>query len=209
MIKDIRLENNPKLAAITVNMYMTEDIAAHFAQISCCNFDKFLGDAPCLQRLIGRGIFAEYMSIGNTFGKTEMKYQQLKVIELSEVNFENMKQIMVVLRLILNSPNLEELQIAGLSASLSALEPPDLDFWENECHFDCTLERLKMVKMMDMFGVPHEVGFIGFLLGNSPLLETMSITPTEDMTGDISSFFIELRRFQRASTKAELIFGEN
>lgn len=55
----------------------------------------------------------QYMSIGNnTFGKTEMKYDKLKFIELSQVSFEHMKELKVVLRLILNSPNLEELQIA-------------------------------------------------------------------------------------------------
>lgn len=52
------------------------------------------------------------MSIGNTFGKTEMTYKQLKVIELYQVSFEDMKEIMVVLRLILNAPNLQELQIS-------------------------------------------------------------------------------------------------
>ena len=39
-------------------------------------------------------------------------YRQLKVIELYQVSFEDMKEIMVVLRLILNAPNLQELQIS-------------------------------------------------------------------------------------------------
>ncbi|KAI3516801.1 hypothetical protein L1887_15845 [Cichorium endivia] len=208
VIKYISLENTPKLVAITVAMYMIEDIAEHFGQTSSCNFDKFLGCVPCLQSLIGRSYFTQYMSIGNTFGKVEMMYQQLKVIELSQVSFKNMKEIMVVLRLISNAPNLHELQLAGSSDPLST-ELPDLDFWENECPFDCTFDRLKIVKMMDMFGFPHEVGFIGYLLRNSPVLETMSVTPSVYMTDDVLSFLIELTRFQRASTKAEMIFGQN
>lgn len=52
------------------------------------------------------------MSIGNTLRKTPMTYKQLKFIELYQVSFEDMKEITVVLRLILNAPNLQELQIS-------------------------------------------------------------------------------------------------
>lgn len=52
------------------------------------------------------------MSVGNTLRKTPTMYRQLKVIELYQVSFEDMKEIMVVLRLILNAPNLQELQIS-------------------------------------------------------------------------------------------------
>ncbi|KAI3778842.1 hypothetical protein L2E82_08228 [Cichorium intybus] len=209
-IKDIFLENTPMLVSIDVSMYMSDDISQHFGQNSTCNFDKFLGGVPSLQKLIGRSYFTKYMSIGNTFwGKTDLKYQQLKVIELSQVSFDTMKEIMVVLRLILNSPNLEELQIAGSSDSSSATEARDLGFWEKECRFDQTFDRLKFVKMMDMIGVPHEVGFIGFLLGNSPVLENMSITPSVYMTKDRFSFLMELTKLKRRSSEAEMIFVQN
>ncbi|KAI3499231.1 hypothetical protein L1887_35024 [Cichorium endivia] len=146
---------------------------------------------------------------GNTFGKTDLKYQQLKVIDLSQVSFDTMKEIMVLLRLILNAPNLEELQIAGSSDSSSATKAPDLGFWEKQCRFDLTFDQLKTVKMMEMFGVPHEVGFIGFLLGNSPLLETMSITPSVYMTKDRFSFLIQLTKLKRRPTEAEMIFVQS
>lgn len=84
-----------------------------------------------------------------------------------------------------------------------------MDFWEKECEFDCKFEHLKMVKMMDMSGVPHEIGFIGFMLGNSPVLETMSITPSVYMTEDRLNFLIELTKFKRASPEAEMIFVQD
>ncbi|CAI9296699.1 unnamed protein product [Lactuca saligna] len=174
--------------------------------ISSCNFDKFLGGALSLERFIGRDYFTLYTSIGNTIGKTQMKYQQLKVIQLYEVSFENIKEVTVVVRFILNAPNLEELHISGSWESLSATEAPDLDFWEKECPSDSTFERLKIVKMTHMNGFRHEIGLIGFLLGSSPVLKTMSITPGVYMTEDKSSFLIELLRFKRASTEAEIIF---
>lgn len=57
--KDICLENTPLLVAISVAMYMTDDIAEHFEQSSSCNFIKFLGGVPCLERLIGHIYFTK------------------------------------------------------------------------------------------------------------------------------------------------------
>ncbi|KAK1419806.1 hypothetical protein QVD17_29164 [Tagetes erecta] len=207
--KDICLENTPMLVAISVAMYMTDDIAEHFGQSSSCNFDKFLGGVPSLERLIGHIYFTKYMSIGNALGSTKITYQRLKVIELYQVSFEDMKEIMVVLRLILSAPNLQELQISGSSNSSPATEATDLDFWEKECPGDCTFERLKIVKMTDMSGVPHEMGFIEFLLGNSPILEIMSITPSVYVTDGRLGMLIELLRLKRASAEAEIIFVQD
>lgn len=57
--KDIRLENTPLLVAMSVAMYMTEDIAEHMGQSSGCNFIKLLGGVPHLERLIGHIYFTK------------------------------------------------------------------------------------------------------------------------------------------------------
>ncbi|GMP76904.1 hypothetical protein CsSME_00033377 [Camellia sinensis var. sinensis] len=202
--KDICLKNTPLLLAISVAMYMTDDIAEHFEQSSSCNFDKFLGGVPFLERLIGHIYLTKYLSIGNDLGKLSVAYNHLKVIELYQVSFEDMKERRVVLRLIVNSPCLQELQISGSSNTSTATEAPDLDFWEKECPSDCTVSLLETVKMTDMSGVPHEMEFIKFLLRNSPMLETMSITPSV-YYGRLN-MLIELVRFRRASAQAEIIF---
>ncbi|MFS7993451.1 putative FBD domain-containing protein [Helianthus anomalus] len=149
------------------------------------------------------------MSVGNTLGKTQITYRRLKVIELYQVSFEDMKEVTVVLRLILNAPNLQELQISGSSNPSPATETPDLDFWEKECPCDCAFKRLKIVKMTDVSGVPHEMGFIEFLLGNSPVLEIMSITPSVYVTEGRVNMLIELLRLKRASAEAEIIFVQD
>lgn len=84
-----------------------------------------------------------------------------------------------------------------------------MDFWEKECPCDCTFDRLKIVKMTDMSGVPHEMGFIKFLLRNSPVLEIMSITPSVYVTEGRLNLLIELLRFKRASAEAEIIFVQD
>lgn len=57
--KDLCLANTPHLVAISVAMYMNDDIAEHFEQSSSCNFDKILGGAPKLERLIGHIYFTK------------------------------------------------------------------------------------------------------------------------------------------------------
>lgn len=57
--KDICLENTPCLVDVSVVMYMTDDIAEHFENSSSCNFDKFLGGIPCLEKLVGQIYFTK------------------------------------------------------------------------------------------------------------------------------------------------------
>lgn len=52
------------------------------------------------------------MSIGYDIGKLPIKYTYLKIVELNQVSFEDLKEIQVVLRLIVSSPNLKELVIS-------------------------------------------------------------------------------------------------
>lgn len=56
---DICLESTPLLVAMSVAMYMTDDTAEYFEQSSSCNFMKFLGDVPHLERLVGHIYFTK------------------------------------------------------------------------------------------------------------------------------------------------------
>lgn len=204
--KDICLENTPLLVAMCISMYMTDDIAEHFEQSSSCNFIKFLGGVPCLERLIGHIYFTKFLSIGNDLGRLPITYNHLKIIELYQVSFEDMKEILVIIRLITNSPNLLELCISGSSNVLAAIDTSDLDFWEKDSLSNCTFKHLRTVKMTDMSGLPHEMNFIKFLLGNSPALETMTIAPCIYVADGKLNILVELVRFRRASALAEIIF---
>lgn len=57
--KEICLENTPLLVSVTVSMYMSDDIVEHYEQSSSCNFIKFFGGAPNLERLIGHIYFTK------------------------------------------------------------------------------------------------------------------------------------------------------
>lgn len=56
---DICLENTPLLVVMSVSMYMNDDIAEYFEQSWSCNFIKFLGGVPLLERLVVHIYFAK------------------------------------------------------------------------------------------------------------------------------------------------------
>jgi hypothetical protein len=56
---DICLENTPLLVAMSVAMYMNDEMAECFEQSSKCNFIKFLGGVPRLERLAGHIYFTK------------------------------------------------------------------------------------------------------------------------------------------------------
>ncbi|KAL4015731.1 hypothetical protein IC575_023325 [Cucumis melo] len=203
--RDICLQNTPLLVSISVALYMNDE-SEPFGDISDCNYEKFLGGVPYLEKLTGHVYFTKYLSIGNSARTLPVSYIYLKSIELHQVSFEDMNEILVVLRLITSSPNLEELQISGSANPVAASEAPDLDFWENECPSNLTFGKLRVVKATDMSGVPHEMEFIKYLLRNCPVLEIMSIRPCVYVTDRRLNMLIELLKFRRASPEAEILF---
>ncbi|KAM0001183.1 putative F-box domain, FBD domain, leucine-rich repeat domain superfamily [Helianthus debilis subsp. tardiflorus] len=205
-LKDICLENTPMLVVVSIAMYMTKDMKEHLYQSSSCNFDKVLGGVPSIQRLTGHSYFTKYMSIGNTLGEIQPTYRQLRIIDLYQVGFDDMTEIMVILRLILSAPNLQTIQIEGSSWST---DPLDLDFWDKECPRDATFAQLKVVKLTQISGLPHEMRFIEFLLGNSPVLEVMDVTKNVYETDEYEDMFMAILAFERASDDVEFIFAED
>ncbi|XP_051122385.1 F-box/FBD/LRR-repeat protein At1g13570 [Andrographis paniculata] len=204
--KDLCLINTPLLVAISVAMYMTDDIAEHFEQSSSCNFDKFLGGVPKLERLIGHIYFTKYLSIGNSERHNRITYHNLKFVELYQVSFDDWKEVLVVLQLIVNSPNLEVLQISGSSNPSAAVESPDFAMWEEKISCGNKLNSLRTVKLSEVCGVPLEMKFIKFLLEHSHSLEEMSITPSLYATQGKLNMLIDLVSFRRASPRASITF---
>ncbi|KAL5553565.1 hypothetical protein UlMin_040966 [Ulmus minor] len=220
--KDISLENTQSLVELFIDMYVPDYIANHHDQVteylgqsSSCKFTKFLGKVPLLEKLTGKVYFTKYLSIGLHLGRQlAITYNHLKFIELGQVNFEDEKEILVVLLLINSAPNLEEFQISPGSPTppdslTDTEEADDLNLWEKESLLRCKFEKLRVVKMKDMCGFSHEMELIKFLLSRSSVLETMYVIPSVNVINGRMNILIELVRFRRASAQAEILFIKN
>ncbi|KAK1401289.1 hypothetical protein POM88_000894 [Heracleum sosnowskyi] len=102
------------------------------------------------------------------------------------------------------SPNLQELEIIALGHESYSKKAAALDFWEKECPSNFTFKHLKMVVMS---GVSNEndVEFLKFVLGRSPMLEVLSISPDAYYKRKMN-MVNQVLRFQRAFPEVEIKF---
>ncbi|KAL8112803.1 hypothetical protein AgCh_020195 [Apium graveolens] len=115
---------------------------------------------------------------GNVLSKVPATYDCLESISLKGLNFQEMNQVLFVHQLLLQSPNLQELEIDARAVGLVHHKAGDLDFWKRECPADFTFKHLKEVMMSDVSN-KYDVKFLEFVLERSPVLGEMLIFPDE------------------------------
>ncbi|KAK1375080.1 FBD domain-containing protein [Heracleum sosnowskyi] len=127
---------------------------------------------------------------GNVLKKVPVTYDYLKFIEIGKMDFKDTDEVLYVLQLLLQSPNLQDLQISSPDLEMEEREiiacgeepndfqyrTADFDIWERNCPTDFTFKCLKTVKL-SYICTKHDVEFVKFLLGRSPVLEVISISP--------------------------------
>ena len=92
---------------------------------------------------------------------------------------------------------------------MPAVEASVMEVWKSGCSSDYTLKRLKTVTMTALSGAAHEMEFIRFLLGNSPVLEEMWIINPCETKEEEGGMLVGLLRFRRASPLAGVLFIPN
>ena len=80
----------------------------------------------------------------------------------------------------------------------------DIDIWERKCPADFTFKHLKTVKLSNIF-TKNDIEFVRFVLGRSPVLEVISISPDYEY-GEAMKMVNEVLRFPRASLKVNINF---
>ncbi|KAL8112797.1 hypothetical protein AgCh_020189 [Apium graveolens] len=147
---------------------------------------------------------------GDILMKVPVTYEYLKFIEIRKMDYQDMDKVLYVLHLLLQSPNLQELQISSpdlfeeahyIKANGDAPDPPhyktaDLNIWERNCPSDFTFKCLKSVKL-SYIATKYDLEFVKFVLVRSPPLEVISISPHDDEFGGGAMDMVnEVLRFQ-------------
>ncbi|XP_074326939.1 F-box/FBD/LRR-repeat protein At1g13570-like [Apium graveolens] len=147
---------------------------------------------------------------GDILMKVPVTYEYLKFIEIRKMDYQDMDKVLYVVHLLLQSPNLQELQISSpdlfeeahyIKANGDAPDPPhyktaDLNIWERNCPSDFTFKCLKSVKL-SYIATKYDLEFVKFVLVRSPLLEVISISPHDDEFGGGAMDMVnEVLRFQ-------------
>ncbi|XP_074325235.1 F-box/FBD/LRR-repeat protein At1g13570-like [Apium graveolens] len=109
--------------------------------------DVYLKHTPVL---VAIKIYFTWFWKGNIRIKDPVTYDCLKLIVLECLNFEEIKEVLYALHLILQSPNLQELRIVTSAPQYEYEKAADVDFWEKKCPADFTFKHLKIVEMSDL-----------------------------------------------------------
>ncbi|KAL1804196.1 hypothetical protein ACET3Z_032843 [Daucus carota] len=175
--------------------------------------DLYLEDTPLV---VAISIwFSSWAWRGDILRKVPVTYDYLKSIEIKNMDYGNLDKVVYVLHLLLQSPNLQELQISspdlGKRDIYGHFEGPnyktaDFDIWERQCPADFTFKHLRTAKLSHVF-TRNERGFVKFVLGRSPLLKVISIS-LDIEHGEFWKPVNEVLSFQRASPGVEISFFE-
>ncbi|XP_042516387.1 putative FBD-associated F-box protein At5g53635 [Macadamia integrifolia] len=125
-----------------------------------------------------------------------------------------------ILYLLPRCPCIESLvfEIAGKNYRLSQiyqswdeakLNIPAKHYWESLFPSQCSLNHLKSLEIWNLFGYMHEVVLLKFLLKNAPVLERLTIHPSDEWKYDednrLVEFGKELQTFPRASPSVKTL----
>ncbi|KAL9663469.1 hypothetical protein QQ045_018856 [Rhodiola kirilowii] len=202
--KDIVLLNTPLLISVNVCIYTYDDFTEQLELNHRNTYAKFLGAMRLLERLDGRVYFTKYLSTSHDFGRFPVTFDHLKIIELHQVSFDDIKEIQVIIHLLVSSPFLQTLTLS-VSPSLHGSEKLKIVNVDNEQNLaELKLEHLCHVKITDMLANPNELLFVQFLLDRSPVLDSLMISTSLYLETEREKMLIDFLRFKRASTRAEI-----
>ncbi|CAK7327897.1 unnamed protein product [Dovyalis caffra] len=194
-------------------------------------FGIFISNCPLLERMTLEGcphfyclrISApnlKYLSFSGTFDSINLKNAPLlKAVSISmngmpeNARYFKDRKVSNLIEIVSSVPAVENLsveqQFFKANTKTNAVMEPALEYMRVQDFSDCSLNRLREVKMQLISGVQPELEFMKFLLAESTMLEKMEILPTKEKSIN-GGFQIlrELIRFRRASAKAEIIYLE-
>ncbi|XP_062027231.1 F-box/FBD/LRR-repeat protein At1g13570-like [Rosa rugosa] len=198
--EDFILENTSNLAEVCIDL----DFKANQKQILDCNSSnllKFFADLPNIRKLRVQNQFIKYLAVGPLPEKLPEPCRYLEFLSVC-VSFSDLDEILTLLGLLRSSPALKELEIlvckednAGGGEMYSGLHD----------NVSCQFTQLQLVKITGI-SVKAELDFIKFLLLSSPVLKTMTVTPTS--VNDFLELVGELLGFRCASASANIIYLE-
>ncbi|CAA0831602.1 F-box/FBD/LRR-repeat protein [Striga hermonthica] len=200
VFEEVSFQDTFNLSVVSIGLYAKTGVERKVAFGSSGNLIKFFACLPHIQRLEVQSFFLKYLAAGAIPGKLPKPCADLSFLSL-RINFNDMEENLAALCLLRSSPNLHELEVLA-RAEEQASVGTNANIADNYHSFP--FNRLRIIKIIGIFGTRQELDFISFMLANAPVLEKMTVKP-----GSIDSgweLVKELLRFRRASTFAEIVY---
>lgn len=200
--EDVTFENTSLLSIVSIGLYMNVGTESSGRQNSTNNMLKFFACIPKIQRLEVQSFFLKYLALGNIPSSLPAACLELNYLSM-RINFSDFKENKAAFCLIISSPNLSELEM--LARPEESIAKTGSTFWEDKIHLDCMFDQLRVVRIIDIYGIRAELDFVKFLLAHSPVLERLTVKSASADGGGMD-LLKELLRYRRASVQAEVIY---
>lgn len=198
---DVNFENTSHLAIVSIGLYVNIENDRTLTLGNTSNLIKFFAHLPSVQRLEVQSYFLKYLAVGRIPERLPSPCAELNYLSI-RINFNDVEEELAALCLLRSSPNVQELEILARPEEQSG-SGSGANSWKKDCS-SYLFNQLRLIKIVGILGLSCEMDFINFLLGNSPVLDKMTVKPASNDRG--WELLKELARFRRASVRAEIIY---
>ncbi|AES59149.2 F-box/FBD-like domain protein, partial [Medicago truncatula] len=165
------------------------------------NLANFFDHLPRIQSLQIADGFLKYLATGIVPEKLPTLCVNLRSICLW-INFNDLKQVSVVLCLLKSSPNLRDLRMIVQRDELTAHLTPASYCWK-DIFSDPSMPLGVQHVSIGISGIKSELDFIRFLLLHSPMLEKVIVEPDVEIRSEVMTELLQLKKMSR---QAEVIY---
>ncbi|RVX06366.1 hypothetical protein CK203_023681 [Vitis vinifera] len=177
-------------------------------KLPCCLFscqqlrhlELVLGCLSGVKRFSLSGHFLEFLGTSNVPERLPERFNRLMALELREVSFKSLNEVMVFLAILQSSPNLEELSISHRDLEVGSYDIPIVEFLKSR-YLLGSLNHLQVVRIRGIMVSRPEWELIKLILASSPALKTMTIVKYRGSRIPESVFL----QVERASENAKII----
>ncbi|KAK1355618.1 FBD domain-containing protein [Heracleum sosnowskyi] len=171
------------------------------------NLAKVLGSLHNIEKFSIGIFFIRYLAEGGCPDRLPNPMPCLKVLNIYDINFAQLSEILCLLCLIRSAPNLFKLQIT-VRFEKNAVEGNLKNYWDKVSE-DCAIGQLETVTLCKLRGLGTELELIKFILAHSPFLKTMFIHYSRALEKDETTTMSEkVLQYAKTSSRAQLIHLE-
>ncbi|XP_050887420.1 F-box/FBD/LRR-repeat protein At1g13570 [Lathyrus oleraceus] len=195
--EDISFDNTPQLAAAYFNLSFYQNRLNGRSNNLLNLFDHL----PRLKSTLICTHFLKYLASGVVPLELPTPCMNLRTLYL-EIDFNDLKQISVVLCLLKSSPNIRKLALSVPLKKKNALLTNASYCWENLFSLPAMPLIVRRLMIKGISGTKPELYFIRFLFLYSPFLEKIIVKPDVNVNSILMTKLISLRK---ASVHAEVV----
>ncbi|KAM7278076.1 hypothetical protein ACFE04_005210 [Oxalis oulophora] len=170
---DICLENCPLLTSVQISRMKIYERTMPHHRPQPCKLVRVLDSLKNAQKLALSSDFLNFAAVGNVPERLPTMLNNLSSLELMELRFASLKEMVAAFCILRSAPNLNNLLIT-VACSMDASRGV-LDFLREQSLYDLNFSNLRHLMLRGICCTKTEYEFIKLMLLHAPVLETMSI----------------------------------